>query len=122
MGLKVPFLIILFFRQDFLMNPPPTFQGTVQPTRNPRIVQQGTVDLPASMLPLNPQLGVPQQQPAAQAATQPQQGNPAGAMAQAAAPAQAAPQVMTLSQLQQYVLQQGHRLQFTPCQDPQGPQ
>ena len=121
MRLTLAFLFVIFFRQDFLMNPPPSFQGTVQPTRNPSIVQQGAVDLPPRMLPPNPQLAVPQQQPAVQPATQ-LQGNPAGAMAQAAAAPQAPPQVMTLSQLQQYVLQQGHRLQFTPRQPPQGPQ
>ena len=94
-------------------NPPPMPQGTVPPRTNPSTVQQGAVDVAASLLPPAPQMQTTgQQQVVVLAQQQHAQGNPVGAVAASVGPPPLPP-VMTLAQLQQYVMQQGHRVQFT---------
>ena len=138
-ALKIYYLKFSFYfhRQDFLNNPPPTPQQNIQPRRNLSVVQQGAVPIDQNLIPPLPPLRQSPQQPAGvlpqqqqgnvgvagalpPMAPQQQQGN-VGAVA-GLPPIAPPPPVMSLADLQNYVLQQGNRLQFTRRQGQQGPQ
>ena len=126
------------YRQDFLNNPPPTAQPNIQPRSQPSVVQQGTVAISPDLLPPLPPLQPTAQQQAGPLVQvqpagalqlqqqpgvlqQPQQPGNAGAMGAALMNPQPPP-VMSLAELPQYLMQQGHRLQFRRHGGQQGPQ
>ena len=117
----------VFFRQDFQDHPPPTPVPNLPPRRSPGLVQRGAVPVDPSLLPplppLQPRVQQPLQplgqQPFPQGQGLPQmgQGNAGAAAAQPVTPTP----VMTMAQLQNYVMHQCQRVQFSRRRGQEGP-
>ena len=93
-------------------NPPVLPPAAMLPSRNPSVIQQGVVDVSPSILASADAL-IPSSNQA--------QGNPQAAANIQPNLAQQAPMVMTLEQLQHFVMQQCQRLQYLRRPDQQGP-